>query len=291
MIANKRTIAAVAAALAVAALSLLAFPYEGSIVFQGGQGAKALGMAGAFTALADDASAALWNPAGLALAEGVWLGGSASSLFNAGDIGVPFHCVAAGMPAGGFGLGFAWAYAEAGSLYNASMFAFTAATSVSSVLSLGASFKLYTERIDDESAWGLGLDAGLLFRPSESVTLGASARDLLANVGEGQALVPIYTLGAALGLLDGSALTLSADVSFRGGERPGLDEVRAGCELRLVEALALRAGMTSAKGGDGIARYSFGIGARSDGGLLLDLAVVSEGPLGTSYVGSVMWKF
>ena len=59
----------VLAALVVGALALVAFPYEGTIVFQGGHGAKALGMGGAFCALSDDATGALWNPAGLAFAE------------------------------------------------------------------------------------------------------------------------------------------------------------------------------------------------------------------------------
>ena len=54
------------AALLVGAIAVAVFPqeYEGTIIFQGGHGAKALGMGGAFCALADDATGALWNPPG-----------------------------------------------------------------------------------------------------------------------------------------------------------------------------------------------------------------------------------
>lgn len=49
--------------------SALATKYAGSFMENGG-GARALAMGGAFTAVADDPSAAFWNPAGLATATG-----------------------------------------------------------------------------------------------------------------------------------------------------------------------------------------------------------------------------
>ncbi|MEW6217540.1 MAG: hypothetical protein AB1543_07645, partial [Candidatus Bipolaricaulota bacterium] len=69
--------------LLVSVLGLIGFAYQGSIVFQGGHGAKALGMGGAFCALANDGTAALWNPAGLALmSHTIWLGGATQNLFG-----------------------------------------------------------------------------------------------------------------------------------------------------------------------------------------------------------------
>ena len=53
-------------ALLVGAVALVVFAYEGTIVFQGGHGSKALGMGGAFCVLADDAIVALWIPSGVA---------------------------------------------------------------------------------------------------------------------------------------------------------------------------------------------------------------------------------
>ena len=54
--------------LAFAAGEAGATKYAGSFMETGG-GARALGMGGAFTAVADDPSAAFWNPAGLASLE------------------------------------------------------------------------------------------------------------------------------------------------------------------------------------------------------------------------------
>ena len=47
-----------------------------------GVGARALGMGAAFVALADDLSAAVWNPAGLARIEGVSVGGMYTDKFG-----------------------------------------------------------------------------------------------------------------------------------------------------------------------------------------------------------------
>ena len=78
---------------------------EGTIIFQGGHGAKAYGMGGAFVALADDATGALWNPAGLARIEGLWVGGATTTKFTApGFEGVPFQFASLGTTFEGFGV-------------------------------------------------------------------------------------------------------------------------------------------------------------------------------------------
>jgi len=61
--------ALLAAAVLLAPVGASAAKYAGSFMEDGG-GARALGMGGAFTAVADDPSAAFWNPAGLSGLEG-----------------------------------------------------------------------------------------------------------------------------------------------------------------------------------------------------------------------------
>jgi hypothetical protein len=67
-----RVAAALTAALLLAPAGASAAKYAGSFMEDGG-GARALGMGGAFTAVADDPSAAFWNPAGLSGLEGCGL--------------------------------------------------------------------------------------------------------------------------------------------------------------------------------------------------------------------------
>lgn len=72
--------------LAFSCLVLLSTPREGSALFdRGGNlgvGARAMGLAGAYTALAEDVSASYWNPAGFALLDEPELSLMGGSYFN-----------------------------------------------------------------------------------------------------------------------------------------------------------------------------------------------------------------
>lgn len=120
-----------------------------------GIGARARGMGGAFTAIANDVTGSYWNPAGLTQATGICLGGAYESRFG-GLSGSQYLAGTFSLPFTGFGL--LWVNSDVYSVYIAS-----AATSIES-LSLGINGKLYSSSVSGENAQGFGFDLGALYR-------------------------------------------------------------------------------------------------------------------------------
>ena len=273
---------AILAVMLVGALAVAAFPYEGTIIFQGGHGAKALGMGGAFCALADDATGALWNPAGLAFTQ-PWIGGATSNLYAAGGFeGVAYQYISGGFTFEGYAIGIGWANATAGALYSASMYVGTVGIEIADFGSVGVNVKYYTEAIEDETATGFGFDIGLLFPVTDELSIGIVAQDVGGTqLGEGQTVVPAYKAGVALSLLDG-AMTLAADVDLAGADF-SLAGIKAGMEFVLIENLAIRAGMVFPEAD--FADYYFTVGAGlAIGDLAIDAAYVLQAEPGESLV-------
>lgn len=271
------------AALLIGAVAVVAFPYAGTIVFQGGHGAKALGMGGAFCALADDATGALWNPAGLAFAEQPWIGGATSNLYAAGGFeGVGYQYVSGGFTFEGYAIGLGWANATAGQLYSASLYLGTVGIAIADFGSVGVNVKYYTETIAGDSESGFGFDIGLLFPLTDEIAIGMVAKDVGGTVvREGQTIEPMYTAGVGLKLMEG-AITLAADVDFLGMDFE-LAGIKAGLEFVLIENLAVRAGIVSPTAD--FTEYWFTVGAGvAIGNLAIDAAYVLQREPGESLV-------
>jgi len=165
-----------------------------------GAGARAGGMADSFAAIADDASAAYYNPAGLTQLKGVQLAGAHTSLFQgisyeAVDFAVPFgreegysrHAVAAGIyylsvgdierrtsdstePIGTFG-------ASDGA------YGLTYAHAFDRKLSVGLTGKYIAQNIDSYSARSFALDAGALYQLNPDGNRPVSVAAVVKNVG------------------------------------------------------------------------------------------------------------
>ena len=275
----KRT---VLAALLVGAIAVAAFPqgYEGTIIFQGGHGAKALGMGGAFCALADDATGALWNPAGLTFVQ-PWVGGATSNRFSVGDFeGVGYQFVSGGFTYEGYAIGLGWANATAGQYYSASMYLGTVGIEIGGFGSVGVNVKYYSETIEDESASGFGFDVGLLFPITDQFTIGIVAKDVGGTtIWEDQTVTPMYTVGVGSKFLDG-ALTVACDVDLSGMSFAG---AKAGLEFVLIENLAVRAGVVFPDAD--FSSYYFTVGAGLGvGDLSIDAAYVLQPEPGESLV-------
>jgi len=258
--------------------------YSGSIVFQGGHGARALGMGGAFCALANDGSLALWNPAGIALTgANIWLGGATSNLFGM----VGYQYIAGGYKFGDYAVGLAWSNATAGAKYGANLYLGTVGVKIGDFGVVGANLKYYSETVDGSTASGFGFDLGLLFPLTPEIAVGVVAKDVGGTTIAGQTVTSVYGAGMGLKLLDG-ALVLGADVALDGAFQPL--NLGAGIEFVLIENLAIRAGITVPE--IKFTDYYFSVGAGFGiAGLTIDAAYVLKGQPGESLVLSATFSF
>ena len=295
-------------------------------------GARALGMGGAFTAVADDATAPYWNPAGMvylpyrevipqhqekfgSLANhdylgGVWpLGGTAGQngalgvgllRFAVDDIPVTPRpgALQPGIDFLDYGLdndpttpdeGQAdgvWQPGErllldADDLYMASSSDMAMILSYARQrgrhLAFGGSLKFVRQSIPDTlpgehvTSFGAGLDAGVLYMPSDAVTLGAVVHDLTTTYlawsnGTRELIAPTMDTGAACTFhpAERHALTWALDLAW-GFERRRADaqmsvgavtlDVRTGLEYWYRGLLAVRSGVN-------VKDLAFGAGLR-----------------------------
>jgi len=264
------------------ALVLGAFGYERPLVFQGGLGAKALGMGGAFTALADDGTVALWNPAGiLAFGENVWLGGATSQLFGM----VGYQYVGGGFSFAGYGIGLGWANASAGDFYSANAFMGTVGVKIGDFGWVGANLKYYMEKITNEYS-GFGFDLGVIVPIIPELSIAVVAKDLGTSIA-GQTVSPLYVAGLSGKLLEG-ALILGTDLELTSAF--AVKNLRAGLAFQLIENLAIRAGLVVPE--LNFDKYYVTVGAGfSLGGLSVDAAYVLQSEPGESLVLSATFLF
>ena len=270
------------AAILLGALALGAFGYEGSIVFQGGLGAKALGMGGAFSALADDGTVALWNPAGiLAFGENAWIGGATSQLFGM----VGYQYVGGGFSFAGYGIGLGWANASAGDFYSANAFMGTVGVKIGDFGWVGANLKYYMEKITKDYS-GFGFDLGVIIPVIPELSIAVVAKDLGTTIA-GQTVTPLYVVGFAGKLLEG-ALVLGTDVELTSAF--AVKNLRAGLGFQLIENLGIRAGLVVPE--LKFDKYYVTVGAGfSLGGLSVDAAYVLQSEPGESLVLSATFLF
>jgi len=230
-------------------------------------GARAAALGGAYTALADDPTAAFWNPAGIAAAtpltgkdEMAVTGVHHESIQNFRQ-----DLVAATWRRGGDGLSLAFNSHYTGGIdgtdaignplgtFGASDFAIAGgyAVAVAPGARLGGTLGWVSESIAGVSASTLTFSLGGLYAPAgvAGLTLGAAVRQIggsprFATVdgAEGESVSQPFTLAGGASYAGGKPSLrwlLSGEVSKLKGEDV---EARAGLEVRPATALALRAG-------------------------------------------------
>ena len=185
-----------------------------------GTGARALGMGGAFTGLANDATAGYWNPAGLTQIKRIEIFGMYSTGMTA-DMGYNYLAYGQTFPFGSIGI--SWInsgmsdiglYNGAGEPtgtdnYSSNAFTFSYAKGFQK-FSFGLNVKMLLQSIpggDDES--GFGLDFGFMYRPTPLLSFGVMAQDLASKLGD-ETIPANFRLGLAVHPIDG--LNLAADV-------------------------------------------------------------------------------
>jgi hypothetical protein len=219
-----------------------------------GAGARSMGMGNAFVGLADDPAAIYYNPAGLALqnplqvtAQHVFL--FEDTFFDFGAVTYPVSGI------GTFALGYIrlssleydgrtqdWTFTDTFSI-GQQAFILSYAREILNWLSFGINLKLVGEQVFDKSSLGYGIDAGVMFTPSEMMSFGISVINAMpANVkllDQAETLPTIIKVGAALKLF-GDRVIPVLDMEQ---ELSGKDfKFRMGIEMYPIQQVALRAG-------------------------------------------------
>jgi hypothetical protein len=214
-------------------------------------GARAVGMGSAFTAVADDASALYWNPAGISDIPNRQVLAMHSPWLL--DMNYEFASYVQPTRFGGMGVGLSYLSQgtfegrnddrrPTGDFSASDLAAVLGIASPWKLGGLGINLKFIQQRIESEQATGLALDLGSYIQPLDApFTLGL----VLQNAGPGMkffdeaySLPLTLSAGAAYDL--GGFMTVSADVRRR--LYTGNTSVSIGTEFWLFNTVALRSG-------------------------------------------------
>jgi len=192
-----------------------------------GVGAKAMAMGTAQTAVAEDATAAYWNPAALATLRQF----EASLMYTAGmKAERNYNYVSAALRADRIGT-FSLSWMNAGitgiGQYNDAnvrtgsfdvannAFQLSYGRELGGGFALGVSGKYLQEDLADNT--GFGVDAGMLFRPYDEIQFGAMVRDLAAK--QGKDIIP-YEARLGIGAWPWKHLLLTTDLIMEKDQDP-----------------------------------------------------------------------
>jgi hypothetical protein len=264
------------------------------------EGARATGMGGAFTAVADDATGIFWNPAGGAFTDGLKLTGMRTRLYSM--TGVSEDCV--GLSYGGWkqtGLGFGWARSGVEDIYSENTFVMGGGRRfLAGRLALGTALRVYRVSAPGyayyndpnfkENDTGYAVDVGLLYR-SDKWTAGAVMRNIgepeLKLISTSDASDPIYSeLRLAATYTIREVMLVSGELR-RPQQVPSYYDSRTnyylGTEIWFFDVFALRTGLHRNAA-------TAGLGLTIDW-LTLDAAMMSGRRPGNKYRLSVSMDF
>ena len=250
-------------------------------------GSRPAALGDAFLAVADDNNGIYWNPAGLTQINLPAL----SSMYGSWLTGISFANLSYIIPMERFTYGLSFSYVSYGDIaettlgqpggtgrsFNPTDYVLysSLAYKLTPSVSLGLNAKYLTGSIDNNSASGLGADAGLFWACNKEFSLGAAARNFLGKVGN-DLLPSNYGIGAAYKL---PSITIAADLNLPNDNKLMLN---LGIEYRFKDILAGRIGYNTraeeAAGGN--LGLGLGLNFSSFG---LDYAYVPYGDLGVTH--------
>jgi hypothetical protein len=302
--------------------SLYAAKYAGEFLGLG-VGGKALGMGGAFVGVADDASAGYWNPAGLFQLKAKELLLMHSETFGSlldHDF-ISYVIPQKGKPSksafgfnlmrlGGDGIKITALpnpdappgesnkpYVVDEKSHGDYVFSFSYSRKIKPKLALGGNAKLVYRNIAGNSAYGLGIDLGILAFLSPSLSLGANLIDatttfLAYDNGTKESIYPTLKAGSRFShTLKDFILTLAVDSDFRFEGRDYTSQINFqdlsadlhyGVEIGYLEKAALRLGSDQGN-------LTFGLGLKTNK-IGIDFAFLSHDDLDASYRVSLQIK-
>ncbi len=219
--------------------------------------ARSMAMGRAFVGVADDASAAYWNPAGLAQLQRKDFVATYASLFgNTGFGSINFAQPTVDM--GTFGIGLVSLNTtgvprrdlngvEDGE-FNASQMGLLLSNGyeLGSALSVGSSLKVIRQQVDTYAATGYGLDGSAMFRLSPTIQIGAVVRNILAPKIKLRSESETYPLDIRLGtkwqVTHKLLMAVDADKTTGRSLKPLL-----GSEWQFNDLIALRLGLNESE--------------------------------------------
>jgi hypothetical protein len=216
-------------------------------------------MGGAFTAVAEGAAASLWNPAALGYLKGFEVGTSISHLSMGRNLG---YIIGNAKLPGNAGLGGGWLrawvndlplYDNGGSqvgIYNFSQNAFFVSfgRQIFRPIAAGVTVKVFYHFLDNVGATGTSVDAGVLVKPSNFLSLGLVFQDIKgteswesANIYSNgkKEKIPLTIRGGASWAFLERRLLLVGELSGQMHHKPAY---HLGIECWVNQELALRAG-------------------------------------------------
>ena len=238
--------------------------------------ARTLGLGGAFVAVADEATAVAWNPAGLALLVPNELRFETAQLFEDTSINA-FNFAVPGNRLPSFGLSVislsSGDFQRTNELNDdlgtfkqtETAYVFSMAKNINTRLALGTNVKLVRQSVEEFSGSGFGLDLGAIYSVTPTVKVGAS----VMNVGgpnltlrDTKEQFPVeFRAGFSAIMLNGRGL-LTAEVDQAAG--PGM-RFRGGSEYWVQPMIGLRVGMNETEPSGGLSyrfmeKYQFDYG-------------------------------
>jgi|TARA_B100000315_G_scaffold238611_1_gene256554 hypothetical protein len=249
-----------------------------------GVGARAAAMGDAFTVIVDDSTSLYWNPAGLGRIEKRQLSATYNSWFagiNQGYLGVGFPLPGKGTVAGGVNyvdMGDFDGRDEAGNptgTFTASAlnYQFGYANRFREKFLWGISAGIVQDTIADDTKSTYAANLGLIYKSSESLSLGLVVQNLGGELG-GDPLPFVAKIGMAY---TWKSILLALDIAS-----PADNDVYygAGIEWWIMDGIALRAGYkTNQDIGEGL---TAGVGFNK-GKIRFDYAYVPYGALGDTH--------
>lgn len=273
---------------------------EGAAFLDIPAGGRPAALAGAYSALASDAYAPVWNPAGLGFIPGAQLAAMHADYDDIG--GYEFASFVHPLGRGGLGVSAQYFHADRASsldlngnqlgthssYYGAYSLAYGYA--FNEKLSLGAAAKLIDARLADASARTGAGDAGALYRVNAKVTFAAVAANLggkLKFLQQADELPQNYRLGVHLAPI--AQLSLVQETVY---DRTELLSGRFAAEWRPLDALAVRAGYRTdtARRLSALGGLTTGVGLKV-WGQRFDYAWLPMGDLGQTQYFSLVLTF
>lgn len=265
-----------------------------------GAGARAAAMGGAFTAVADDAGAAYWNPAGLAVLEksqvmitfDKWFSDSFYQHFIAA---LPIQAGAIAVDIFYMSYGTFETIDDSGNILGATMNPYAAAGTLSygvglgPNLSLGAGFTYAAQSIADITDSGFGINIGALYK-WDIYSAGLSAKNI--GSGGGFSMPADLRAGLAANIINdrSNSLLVSMDASYIANYTPGLC---LGAEYSFMKTFSIRAGYAAQfkdQGPGTLNGFAGGVGFKA-GDLFLDYTVEPFNELGLIQKVSMNFEF